>query len=277
MTTMMESTDRMAEHGSPTESTSRLLELLRRVGREEPGTVGFGRPRQAAARRGALALLAALPAATEEYVTAAREAEADAVFVPLATGSGDNTANDGSLLPICGIAGGKQRITPADLDRWQAAGIDAVALQPRDALAACFSPRRQGLLALLDQHLPLDGLRAMAALTVDGFLLRDTEDAGRLTGDDLLWLTLAASLVRGPALLLSSRVVAEDLEALVAVGLAGITVAFGPASSAAQVRTTLSELHSAVAGLDPHLRERRRERSGLGPVLIPASSPQGEQ
>jgi hypothetical protein len=274
--TILESIDRMAEHGSPTESTSRLLELLRRVGREEPGTVGFGRPRQAAARRSALALVAALPAATEEYCTAAREAGADAVFVPLPQASAVK-ASDGSQLPICGIIAGAQRITPTDLDGWQGAGIDAVALQPRDALAACFSPRRQGLLALLDQHLPLDGLRAMAAMTVDGFLLRDTENAGRLTGDDLLWLTMAAGLVRGPALLLSSRVVAEDLEALVAIGLAGIATAFGPESSAEQVRTVLGDLHEAVGGLDPHLRERRRERAGLGPVLIPANSPQGEQ
>lgn len=273
----MESKDRMAEHGSPTESASRLLELLRRVGREEPGTVGFGRPRQAAARRSALALVAALPAVTEEYLTAARDAGVDAVFIPLVAEPVADMAGDGSGLPICGIAGGTQRITPADLDRWQTARIDAVALQPRDALAACFSPRRQGLLALLDQHLPLDALRAAAALTVDGFLLRDTVDAGRLTGDDLLWLTLAAGLVRGPALLLSSRVVAEDLEALVAVGLAGIALAFGAESSVAQVRTTLRDLHSAVAGLDPHLRERRRERAGLGPVLLPTSIPQGEQ
>jgi hypothetical protein len=114
-------------------------------------------------------------------------------------------------------------------------------------------------------------------MTVDGFLLRDTENAGRLTGDDLLWLTMAVGLVRGPALLLSSRVVAEDLEALVAIGLAGIATAFGPESSAEQVRTVLGDLHEAVGGLDPHLRERRRERAGLGPVLIPANSPQGEQ
>lgn len=266
----------MAEHGSPTESRSRLLELLRRVGREEPGSVGFGRPRQPAARRSALALVAALPVATEEYLAAARNAGADAVFVPLPAESAV-AAGDGSQLPICAIVGGAQRVTPADLDRWQAAGVDAVALRPRDALAACFSPRRQGLLALLDQHLPLDGLRATAALTVDGFLLRDGEDVGRLTGDDLLWLTLAAGLLRGPALLLSSRVVAEDLEALVALGLAGLAVSFGPESGAEQVRATLSELHSAVAGLDPHLRERRHERAGLGPVLIPASSPQGDQ
>ena len=265
----------MAEHGSPTESRSRLLELLRRVGREEPGSVGFGPPRQPAARRSALALVAALPDATEEHLAAARDAGADAVFVSLPAESA--AAGDGSQLPIGAIVGGARRVTPADLDRWQAAGVDAVALRPRDALAACFSPRRQGLLALLDQHLPLDGLRATAALTVDGFLLRDGEDVGRLTGDDLLWLTLAAGLLRGPALLLSSRVVAEDLEALVALGLAGLAVSFGPESGAEQVRATLSELHSAVAGLDPHLRERRHERAGLGPVLIPASSPQGDQ
>ncbi|HEY8742976.1 MAG TPA: hypothetical protein VIU62_07755, partial [Chloroflexota bacterium] len=215
----------MTDNASPVDHTSRLLELLRRVGREEAGTVGFGRPRQGAARRAALVLAAALPAATPDYLTAARDGGADAAFVPVSTDRAAlATAGDSAAWPVCGLATVTQRVTPTDLDQWQAAGIDAVALAPRDALAACFSPRRQGLLALLDQQLSPESLRAAAALTVDAFVLQDTVEAGRLTGDDLLWLTLAGGLVRGPALLLSARVVAEDLEALVAVGITGIAV-----------------------------------------------------
>jgi hypothetical protein len=277
MAARTESKDRMAENASPTDHSSRLLELLRRVGREESGTVGFGRPRQGPARRAALVLAAALPSATPEYLTAARDAGADAAFVPVTTDvAAVASTGDGASWPVCGLATVTQRVTPADLDVWQAAGIDAVALQPRDALAACFSPRRQGLLALLDQQLPLEGLRAAAALTVDAFVLQDTQQAGRLTGDDLLWLTLAGSLVRGPAMLLSSRVVAEDLEALVAVGITGIAVRFDDGSAVEQVRQTLAELRRAVDSLDPHLWQGRRERTGLGPVTIPSGIPLGE-
>lgn len=274
MVARMESKDGMAEQTSPVDGTSRLLELLRRVGREESGTVGFGRPRQEAPRRAALVLVAALPAATEEYLTAAREAGADAALIPVTAEPvpAAATAAAGASWPVAAIATPVQHITPADLERWQSAGIDAVAVEPRAALAACFSPRHQGLLALLDQHLPLDGLRAMAALSVDGYLLVDGGAEGRLTGDDLLWLTLAGGLVRGPALLLSSRVVAEDLEALVAAGVLGIAVRFPDGSAGAAVRERLTQLRGAVDRLDPHLRQGRRDRAGYGPVVIPTTS-----
>ena len=128
---------------------------------------------------------------------------------------------------------------------------------------------------MLDQHLPFDGLRATAGLAVEGFVLHDTQPEGRLSGDDLLWLTLAAGLVRAPALLLSSRIVAEDLEALVAAGITGIAVRFPGDPSAEDVKVALAPLRTAVDGLDPHLRQGRRERAGLGPVTIPSGSLQG--
>jgi hypothetical protein len=264
----------MVEHTSPGKGTSRLLELLRRVGQEEPGTVGFGRPRQTAKRRAPLLLAAALSTASAEHLAAAREAGAAAAFVPLTpdTAATAPTGQDDALWPVCGLIGGSRLITPADLDQWTAAGIDSLALRPRGALAACFSPRRQGLLAVLDQQLPADGIRAMATLAVDGFLLDDAGQGDRLSGDDLLWLGLAGGVVRGPAIVLSQRVVAEDLEALLAAGVAGIAVQFGEGTAVGQVRSTLAELRSAVDALDPHLPRTRRERTGLGPVVIPPSS-----
>jgi hypothetical protein len=269
-----ESKDGMAEQTSPVDGTSRLLELLRRVGREESGTVGFGRPRQGTTRRAPLLLAAALPAATEEGLTAAREAGADAALISLAEAAvpAAVAAAGGSAWPVAAIAALAQHITPADLERWRAGGIDAVAVEPRAALAACFSPSHPGLLALLDQHLPLDGLRATAVLSVDGYVLVDGGTEGRLTGDDLLWLTLAGGLVRGPALFLSSRVVAEDLEALVAAGVLGIAIRFPEGSGGAAVRERVSELRAAVDHLDPHLRQGRRDRAGYGPVVIPTTS-----
>lgn len=268
----------MAEHIPPGKGTSRLLELLRRVGQDEPGAVGFGRPRQAAKRRAPLLLVAALPTASAEHLAAAQEAGAEAAFVPVTpdTATAPSARDDGPW-PIGGLVEGSRLITPADLDRWAEAGIDSVALPPRAAIAACFSPRRQGLLAMLEQHLPTDGLRAMATLAVDGFVLADAEREGRLSGDDLLWLTLAGAVVRGPAIILSRRVVAEDLEALLAVGIAGIAVQFDEGTTVEEVRRTLTELRSAVDTLDPHLPRAKRERNGLGPVVIPPSSADIEQ
>lgn len=263
----------MADDSSHMDGTSRLLELLRRVGREEPGAIGFGRPRSGPTRRPALALVAALPVAADASIQAARASGADAVFIPVSAESVPTAgAAEGRASPLCGIAVAQRPITPADLDRWQTAGMDAVAVQPGAALAACFSSRRPGLLALLDQHLPFDGLRASAGLAVEGFVLHDTQVEGRLSGDDLLWLTLAAGLVRGPALLLSSRIVAEDLEALVAAGINGIAIRFPEGSREWHIRDTLAALRTAVDGLDPHLRQGRRDRAGLGPVTIPAGS-----
>jgi hypothetical protein len=268
----------MAEDSSHMDGTSRLLELLRRVGREEPGAIGFGRPRPGPTRRAPLALIAALPTAADATIRAARAAGADAVFVPVTAESVPSAAAaEGVASPLCGIAVAQRAIAPADLDRWQAAGIDAVAVQPSAALAACFTSRRSGLLALLDQQLPFDGLRAIAGLAVEGFVLHDAQPEGRLTGDDLLWLTLAAGLVRGPALLLSSRIVAEDLEALVAAGINGIAVRFSGDHGEEHMKTTLGGLRTAVNGLDPHLRQGRQERAGLGPVTIPSASLQGAE
>lgn len=278
MAAIKESKERMAEHSSLVDGESRLLELLRRVGREEPGTVGFGRPRQGPVRRAALALIASLPEGAEAPVTAARDGGADAVIIPLAAGATAVVpATAGAPALLAGIVTSGTRITPADLDRWQEAAIDAVAVRPADALAACFSSRRPGLLAVLDQHLPLDGLRATAGLAVEGFVLHDTQEEGRLSGDDLLWLTLAAGLVRGPALLLSARVVAEDLEALVAAGLCGIAVRFPVEVNAEQVQQSVAALRGAIDHLDPRLRLGRRERAGIGPVTIPATTGQAEQ
>lgn len=268
----------MAEDSSQMNGTSRLLELLRRVGREEPGAIGFGRPRQGPTRRAPLALMAALADASDAAIAAARASGADAVFVPLSTEPVPTVgASEGGASPLCGIAMARQPITPPDLDRWQAAGIDAVAVRPGAALAACFTSRRPGLLALLDQHVPFDGLRATAGLAVEGFVLHDTQDEGRLSGDDLLWLTFAAGLLRGPALLLSSRVVAEDLEALVAAGITGIGVRFPGDAGEDHIKAALAPLRTAVDDLDPHLRQGRRDRAGMGPVTIPTGSLQGSE
>src|SRR5579862_9157826 len=100
---------------------SQLLEVLRRIGREAPGQVGFGVPRQARSRRGALALLAALPSADGSLLTAAQEAGADGALVALVDGPTveARTAKDGAAWPICGIAPDGRPATPAELDDWK--------------------------------------------------------------------------------------------------------------------------------------------------------------
>jgi hypothetical protein len=257
-------TDSTAPH------TSRLLELLRRAGREEGGTVGFGRARQPAARRPPLVLVAALPDAGAVLLTAAREARADAALVPITSGSpvpAGLAAADG--WPVAVRPEPASAVSPAELDAWLAAGADAVALRPQAALAACFSPRRHGLFAHLDRRLEPEALRGAAALPVDGFILEPGSVEGRLSGDDLLWIMLATSIVRGPAVLLSPQLIAEDLEALVAAGLAGIALTFPAGSTPATVQGKLSELRTALDELDPHLRQEGRDRAGSAPVVLP--------
>jgi hypothetical protein len=238
----------MAESPTSTDRPSRLLEALRRAGREESGALGFGQ-RPPARRRAPLVLIAALPEASAAYLAAAREAGVDAALVP---------------------AGG---VEPADLDRWRGGGADAVVLRPQGAIAACFSPRRRGLFAQLDRGLEPERLRAATALPVDGFVLDAGGRDARLSGDELLWITLAAGLARGPAVLLAEGIVAEDLEALLGAGLSGIAERFAPGAGVASVQGKLTELRAAVDALDPHLRREARQRGEGPPVVLPPRGP----
>ena len=265
----------MADKTSASDGAGGLLELLRRAGREEPGSVGFGRAQQPARRRAPLVLLAAT-AADPARLAAAREGGADAGLVTLG-GEGEaptSPAGEGAW-PLAGLPLAARPVAPADLDRWQAKGLDALVLRPREAQAACFSPRRRGLFALLDHSLPVEGLRAAATLPVDGFFLEDAGGEGPLSGDDLLWLGLALGLLRAPAILLSRRVAVADLEALVGVGLAGVAVHTADDAAAEAVRGSMAEFRAAIDAIDPHLREQAREHAGRTPVVIPFRAPQG--
>ncbi len=259
----------MAEGSPPTASHSRLFDLLRRAGREESSTVGFGRPRQASVRRPELALLAALPTLGAGMVGAARESRVDAALLPV---QADQTLERPSVeadWPLVAWPRSSRPLSGADVDGWMAAGMDAAALRPRDCLAACFSPRRRGMYAHLDQAIELDGLRAAALLPVEGFFLEVAGRDPRLGGDELLWIALAVAAVRGPAVVLSNRIVAEDLEALVATGAAGVAIGFPSDADAAAVQKRLAELRTAVDSLDPHLRREAHEHRGDTPVVIP--------
>lgn len=266
---------RMAEHTSPASGTSRLVELLRRVGREEPAAVGFGRPRGERVRRAPLALVAALPSAAADLLTAVREAGADAALVTLADGQEITAAEgaDGAPWPIAVIAKTSGPTAPADLDRWTAQGLDAIVLRPRAALAACFSPKRHNVLALLDPHLPVEGLRAAAALPVDGYVLDDAAADGRWTGEDLLWLALASGALRGPALVLSGRLTPDELEALVGMGVDGVAVRL-PAD-AATAREQVAAWRAATDALDPQLRTEAHAHAERRPVIVPFRGVQG--
>ena len=253
----------MPEHASSGGQPNRLLELLRRVGHEEPGAVGFGRPRQPLARRAPLVLIAALADASPAAVAAAQEAKVDAVLIPAA--ALDALSEDGKSLPVAALPTANTPVTPQELDRWTEAGADAVILRPANALGACFSPKREALFAHMDRQTSVDTLRAAAFLSVAGFVLEVTGQEGRLGGEDVLWLSMACGALRGPAILLTSSVVPEDLEALVGAGLTGVAYRV----SATDAGQRLAALRATVDGLDPHLRQDARDRAGRPPVVLP--------
>jgi hypothetical protein len=252
---------------------SKFVELLRQAARGGESSIGFGLARKATAQRAAMLLAVALPRNEETLASAALEAGAAALVLPLhAPGDREAILKLAGERP-CGIIA-EDRLTPADLAALAGTGFDFVVLYAHHA-PADLGTVKIGRVIAVDHTYGERLIATLNVLDVDAVLaaiLPPAEQGQPLTFQALMRYRLLADLVRQPLIVPAQATLQPDDAATLWHAGAEALLLQGPVlgDSAESLCAATAAFRQAIAALP---RTRRFRRTAEERVVLPAITP----
>ena len=252
---------------------SKFVELLRQAARGGESSIGFGLARKATAQRAAMLLAVALPRNEETLASAALEAGAAALVLPLhAPGDREAILKLAGERPCGALA--EDRLTPADLAALAETGFDFVVLYAHHA-PADLGAVKIGRVIAVDHTYGERLIATLNVLDVDAVLaaiLPPAEQGQPLTFQALMRYRLLADLVRQPLIVPAQATLQPDDAATLWHTGAEALLLQGPVlgESAESLCAATAAFRQAIAALP---RTRRFRRTAEERVVLPAITP----